>query len=80
MKKTAFSPITIVFDRYGGMYSGGSWTAWYLRENELPIGPRLEDTDCDLFWAQNKIPVGIGGTPDKALIDLIQKLNRAKPV
>ena len=78
MKKTTIYPVTIVCDRYSGMHSGGSWTAWNLRENELPIGLRLDDTDCDLFWAQNEIIVGIGETPDLALLDLIFKIRIAK--
>ncbi len=66
-------PATIVTDRYGGTYSGGTYTAWNLDPDEIPPEINESDIPCMEFWEENKIPVGLGATPDEALRDLYVK-------
>lgn len=68
-------PLTIVKDRYTGVYSGGVYTAWNKKHYELPDDIDGNDTDCCSFWATNKnIIVGIGDTVNEAITDLKSKL------
>jgi hypothetical protein len=67
-------PITIISDRYTGVYSGGRFTAWNLYEDKVPAEISLDDVTCNNFWVENKIVCGIGYTPNEALEDLYNKL------
>lgn len=67
-------PITIIQDRYGGVYSGGQWTAWNLYPGVIPFQESSNDVICGTFWQVTNMIVGIGNTPDEALKDLIKKL------
>ena len=74
-------PLTIVMDRYTGVYSGGIFTAWNLDVDEVPweiagsdntaltIFEEIESGERDLVY-------GIGRTPDDAAIDLYFKLRK----
>ena len=74
-------PMCVVSDRYGGTYSDGSWTAWCTGVGFLPDGPFSGDGECMTFWENNKKEnekgegyiVGIGNTPDEAVLDLHKK-------
>lgn len=68
-------PLTIVFDRYGGIYSNGKYTSWNLYPHQVPKEINSNDITCMCFWDDNKIIVGIGNTPNEANNDLIFKLN-----
>lgn len=67
-------PVTIVADRYRGVYSGGAWTAWPLEPSELPTEIFEDDLECRAWWVKHRsnaeIPVGVGATPDAALASL----------
>jgi len=63
-------PVTIVMDRYSGIYSGAGWTAWNLHADEMYQGPSESDTECMEFWKTYKGPVGKGRTPTEALMNL----------
>ena len=72
-------PVTIVKDRYSGCYSGGNWLAWNLDSENIPRSWNADDCACAAFWSSEYFwakPIGKGNTPEKALQDLEQKLER----
>lgn len=68
-------PLTLVFDRYCGTYSGGKWVAWNSYPECIPEGPDEDDVSCAEFWMENTQVVGLGDTPDEAINDLRTKLD-----
>jgi hypothetical protein len=42
-------PLTVVFDRYGGVYSDAEWTAWPLEPAEIPEAVCGNDADCQAW-------------------------------
>jgi hypothetical protein len=69
-------PLTIVFDRYSGAYSGGVYTAWNLEAHRIPEEIDGGDVGCMKFWYDNEISVGRGETAEKAVESLISKLKQ----
>lgn len=67
-------PLTIVSDRYSGVYSGGQFTAWNMAYNDIPLDPILDDVSCMYFWDTTDIIIGRGETPQDAIEDLIKRL------
>lgn len=72
-------PLTIVADRYGGVYSGGKYTAWYCDANEVPEDIFQNDVLCDECWDylynhSSDILFGVGETIDEAVRNLNEKL------
>lgn len=68
-------PLTIIADRYGGTYSGGTFLAFNMYANEIPVEVDGSDTYCQAFWNSNKdLLVGRGTTPDAAYIDLFEQI------
>lgn len=67
-------PLTIVLDRYGGVYSGGKYTAWNLEFEEVPGDISDGDNECMSFWGDNEVIVGVGDTPKRAIKNLILKM------
>jgi hypothetical protein len=70
-------PIIIVQDRYRGVYTGGRWVAIGQADyvlDSLDDTVWGDDASC-MEWAYRNIDqlkqVGIGGTPDEALEDLL---------
>lgn len=63
--------ITIIEDRYNGVYSGAKYTAWNLTYDEIPDGVESGDGECVVFWHEYKGIVGKGNSPKEALEDLI---------
>ena len=69
-------PVTIIGDRYNGVYSNGRFLAFPIIYRRMPAGPDGSDADCMDFWKDNKlIPVGKGNTPEEAYDDLIKKVD-----
>jgi hypothetical protein len=70
-------PLTVIADRYTGVYSGGLFTAWNLDADEVPEAVFADDVSCVCFWAEKaqSYPVGIGNTIGAAIADLIAKVN-----
>ena len=65
--------IDIDRDRYGGCYSGGTYTAWPgIRPSDLDAG----DIDCEHFWRDHGKEAlhGAGDTAQAALIDLLVQI------
>lgn len=73
-------PTTIVRDRYGGVYSGGLWTAWALLPQDVPNDVLDEDVPCRRWWVRHRasaqLPVGVGATADEALEQLRGMIRR----
>lgn len=72
-------PLCIIKDRYGGVYSGGSFLAFNLMPfaiSELNVD--AGDSDCEYFWENDAkdYVIGKGNTPEEALFDLIKLLNQ----
>ena len=70
-------PVTIIQDRYSGVYSGGEWTAFNLHKEQVPDAIDGDDVECREFWtlASNfHLSIGIGKTPNEAFDDLKEKL------
>lgn len=85
MSKTIFEsiyPLTIVADRYGGVYSRGAFTAWNLDTDEVPTEIASDDVTCMNFWGKNKITCGKGATVEEAVGNLyiaLHKQNHINP-
>ena len=73
-------PLTIIKDRYNGVYSGGAYTAWNLDHWDLPDGVDGCDPECSLFWDNEAkdYTVGKGATIMDALKDLREKLKELR--
>lgn len=78
-------PICVIKDRYGGVYSGGRYTAWYSDIPNTPSGIYEDDVTCAKAWGKlraarqnGKLVYGIGKTPDEALRDLAITIIRTK--
>lgn len=67
-------PVTIIRDRYNGIYSGGDWMAFPLRIDEIPVAVNSNDEECVAFWENYAEPYGLGESPDAALSDLLEKM------
>ena len=73
-------PITIIKDRYNGVYAGGKtstsgpvpakFTAWNLHCDKVPEEINGGDPECANFWWDYQGIVGKGDTPNEALEDL----------
>jgi hypothetical protein len=65
-------PLTIIADRYSGTYSGGEFMAFPLEYTQIPEQVSGGDTECHMFWAYNKIPVGKGISVEEAYKNLVK--------
>lgn len=82
MKKYPY-PLTIVMDRYSGVYSGGYFTAWNRYSQDIPSYIDDSDGAAMAFWdnyhKKEEIfedgyqMVGFGETAEAAIKDLIAK-------
>ena len=72
-------PLTVIADRYDGVYSGGRFLAFNRRFYDIPEAIASDDVSCSEFWSifknRNEI-VGLGDTPDEAIKNLYHKLKR----
>ena len=69
-------PLTIVADRYSGVYSHGAFTAWNLEAYEVPAEIAGDDVTCMNFWNKNIIPCGKGATVEEAVCNLYIELHK----
>lgn len=76
MKIIPIYPITIVLDRYFGVYSGGIYTAWNLHPENVPKEIDGSDSECMDYWNTNKALCGKGNTPNAAIDSLLAKIAR----
>ena len=86
MQKKYPYPLTVVMDRYSGIYSGGYFTAWNKYSDEVPEEIHSDDCATATFWEKyhkeseaakgaNDL-VGFGETAGAAIEDLIRKQKR----
>jgi len=70
-------PLTIIFDRYTGCYSGGKVTVWNTFPENIPDEIFSDDNTCDYFWLHEakdcKFKYGVGDTIQEAIDDLYYK-------
>ena len=84
-------PLTIVLDRYTGVYSGGYFTAWNCDFMEVPEEIDSDDVTCYEIWDEIRegrfsrknafgkpIKVGVGNTPQEAIENLRGQIQAAK--
>lgn len=76
MKDEEIYPCTIIADRYGGVYSGGKWTAFACDYDFVPPDVDADDVTCGNFWYKNQIPVGLGNTPQQAYEKLKESMKK----
>lgn len=72
-------PVTVVMDRYSGVYSGAKWLALNIDAQALPDEIGADDPTEEHFWREHKdelFPIGRGETPDKAIEDLKDKMKK----
>lgn len=67
-------PITVVADRYGGLYTEGEWLAFPLRPEDVPRQSNGSDIAQLDFLESYHEPYGIGPTPDVAVNQLTQSI------
>ena len=67
-------PLTIIRDRYNGVYSGGMYLAFNLEYDEIPQDVSGSDMDCFNFWSRTRLIVGKGATIKQAYDDLKEKI------
>ena len=70
-------PITIIEDRYTGVYSRGIYTAWNCDPEDIPSDISAGDVTCMMYWendTEHRKYVGRGSTPDEALKDLKRRV------
>lgn len=63
-------PLTIIHDRYGGVYSGGNFTAWPYDHWDIDDGVDGDDVSCMTYWNTTEDLAGRGDTIIDAVIDL----------
>ena len=69
-------PVTIIMDRYGGVYSEGKYVAFPMRWDSVPEGCDADDVTCSEFWGEVDkagAPAGVGDSPNEAMADLEKK-------
>lgn len=76
MQSVPIYPITIVLDRYFGVYSGGIYTAWNLHPENVPKEIDGSESECMDYWNTNKALCGKGNTPNAAIASLLAKIAR----
>lgn len=64
--------VTIEDDRYG--QTGYNWLAWHCGAEDVPAYDLADDESRETFWRNFKGIVGLGITPNDALIDLYNKI------
>ena len=69
-------PLTIIYDRYGGSYSGGTYVAFNLEAHKVPAEVFGDDCTAMRFWKHFKGVVGRGGSLDSAVKDLLKNLKK----
>lgn len=80
-------PLTIVRDRYSGVYSGGKYTAWNTDFYRVPLEIDSNDTECGAWWddfdngkiklktyIDKLVYVGKGDTPTEAIENLLKQI------
>ena len=67
-------PLTVIKDRYSGVYSGGEYLAFNLDFCDIDIDIICDDSSCMTFWDKFDDIVGKGKSMEEAVSDLRVKL------
>lgn len=67
-------PLTVIRDRYNGVYSGGDYLAFNLDFDEMSPGIIGDDVECANFFYECAVVYGKGDTLMAAVADLCEKL------
>lgn len=81
MNKTIYDsiyPLTVISDRYNGVYSGGKYLAFNIDSYNVSEYIHGDDISCMEYWAECDINVGKGETPYDAIADLYIQLYEKK--
>jgi hypothetical protein len=76
-------PVTLVLDRYGGVYSGGIWLAFEADPHAIPEAIWGGDGECMEFWEHHdsiRLPIGKGASPEEAILSLAGETRHAEVV
>ena len=71
-------PLTIIADRYGGVYSKGNFVAFPVDYYNVPHGASASDNGCSDFWKNYTGYVGLGATPVEAYENLKHNIKNQK--
>lgn len=76
---SAIFPLTVIADRYNGIYSGGKFLAFNCLANEVPDIVNASDASCSRFWSKfyqttSILPIGVGQTVEEAVGNLYIQL------
>ena len=68
-------PLTVVVDRYMGVYSEGIFLAFNMKPHEVPEALSGGDDEAAEFWLEeHDYPIGKGYSMTDAILDLAHKL------
>jgi len=76
-EKFKYYNCTIIQDRYGGAYSGGSFVAFGFSPSQVPAFVGDGDIEEASGWPEIAGTYGVGESPDEAFRDLERILTRA---
>ena len=65
-----YYPTTIIYDRFGGIYSEGKWLAFPLEHYNVPPEVDGGDVVSSVFWNYYSEPVGKGSSPEQPFANL----------
>ena len=68
--------LIVIYDRYNGSYSGRKYVAFNLESPDIPKEIFGDDSTVIKFWKHCKIIVGVEGSSDSAIKDLIKNLRK----
>ena len=72
-------PLTVILDRYNGVYSGAKYLAFNLYPDCVPCDVLGDDMDCPDFWAKkHSFPIGKGNTMQDAVDNLYNLIKEEK--
>ena len=64
-------PLTVILDRYNGVYSDAKYLAFNMYPDLIPYGVMGDDMDCSDFWGEkHTFPIGKGNTAQEAIDNL----------
>lgn len=67
-------PLTVIKDRYSGLYSGGKYIAFNKEYYEVHKAVNGNDDECINFWECYSDIVGKGNTPKEAIENLLESI------
>ena len=77
-KERNINPLTLIRDKYDGIFCGGNYIAFNKEYGELPMLNSSKATDSWIFKVldKDKVPYGVGDTPCMAIENLYHKIRK----